>query len=147
MSGILGTPGNDTIAEDIGFPGGTPGAGNDTISGAGGDDVIAGGAGNDLLIGDASPGFLRAASDPFAGIDVGRRSAPSFVDLDEDGDLDLLGGTFGTLRAYRRNADGSFTAMDGINGRPAIPLIGVSVGYTSSPGFTDLDAEIGRAHV
>ena len=45
----------------------------------------------------------------FNGVDVGSRSAPSFADLDGDGDLDaLVGSYFGTLRYFKNT--GSSTA-------------------------------------
>jgi Ca2+-binding RTX toxin-like protein len=81
-------------------------------------------------------------ANPFAGIDVGYGSSPSFTDLDGDGDLDLVVGEyFGTLRAYQRAADGSFTPMDGASGRPANPFAGIDVGYRSTPSFADLDGD------
>lgn len=138
MSGILGTDGNDTITSS-GFSGGTPGAGNDTVTGFGGDDVIAGGAGNDVLRGDGLADFS-ATSNPFAGIDVGSESRPYFVDLDNDGDLDLaVGELSGTIRAYRRNADGSYdlTAWTG----SANPFGGIDVGSSAAPSFIDLDGD------
>jgi Ca2+-binding RTX toxin-like protein len=196
MSGILGTAGNDTITSS-GFSGGTPGPGNDTATGFGGDDVIAGGAGNDLLRGDGLADF-DAASNPFAGIDVGSYATPNFVDLDNDGDLDLAVGDASTetIRAYRRNADGSFdatvwtgsanpfagirasrpaptfinldgdndldlvvgngggiliayrrdadgryTLLDGLAGRSSNPFAGIDVGTNAAPSFTDLDRD------
>ncbi|MCA3393484.1 MAG: VCBS repeat-containing protein, partial [Roseomonas sp.] len=141
MSDILGTSGNDTITESSGFAGGSPGAGNDTVSGLAGNDVIAGGGGDDLLIGDKGQSFS-AASNPFAGIDVGNTSSPSFADWDGDGDLDLVvGSQDGMLRSWRREANGSYTAMDGLAGRPANPFSGINIGLNSAPSFTDLDGD------
>jgi Ca2+-binding RTX toxin-like protein len=66
MPDINGTNGNDIITESSGFSGGTPGAGDDTITGLGGDDVIAGGDGSDLLIGDARLRPPRLVGQPVA---------------------------------------------------------------------------------
>jgi len=77
----------------------------------------------DLLIGEASgalnfyrnDGTLRQprftlVSDEYLDIDVGRRSAPTFVDLDGDRDLDLVvGAESGALRVFR-NQGGTFVA-------------------------------------
>ncbi|MCA3285753.1 MAG: VCBS repeat-containing protein, partial [Roseomonas sp.] len=78
---------------------------------------------------------LTGSANPFSGIDVGSRSAPSFVDLDGDRRLDLVAGEyFGALRAWRNTGSG-FTALTGsVN-----PFNGIDVGYTSTPTFVDLD--------
>ena len=75
-------------------------------------------------------------SDRFNDIDIGRRSYPTFVDLDADGDQDLVvGGGSGRLRFFRNTgtrqravfvADSSFNLMlDGF----------------ASPVFVDIDAD------
>jgi hypothetical protein len=57
---------------------------------------------------------LTGAANTFAGIDVGGYSKPSFVDLDGDGDLDLVVGEgYGTLRSYANDGAGGFTEMTG----------------------------------
>ncbi|MFN7306389.1 MAG: FG-GAP-like repeat-containing protein, partial [Acetobacteraceae bacterium] len=87
-------------------------------------------------------GYGRPAH-PFAGIDVGFSSTPSFVDLDGDGRLDLVSGEFyGTLRAWRNTGSATapaYTVMDGAAGRPANPFNGIDVGNRSAPSFVDLD--------
>ncbi|MFN7306511.1 MAG: beta strand repeat-containing protein, partial [Alphaproteobacteria bacterium] len=90
-----------------------------------------------------APAFFALFDNPFAGIDVGFSSTPSFVDLNGDGRLDLVSGAFdGTLRAWRNTGSATapaFTAMDGAGGRPANPFAGIDVGSSSTPSFVDLD--------
>jgi hypothetical protein len=74
---------------------------------------------------------------PFNGIDVGRYSAPSFVDLDADGRLDLVSGAYdGTLLAWRNTVSG-FTALTGTDN----PFNGFDVGFISTPSFVDLNGD------
>jgi hypothetical protein len=80
------------------------------------------------------------SANPFGNIDVGFQSTPCFHDIDLDGDHDLvLGNSAGTLSSFRRNDDGTFTPMDGLNGRPTNPFSSVYAGGSSMPTFTDLD--------
>ena len=104
----------------------------------------------DLFVGEASGtlNFYRNAgsprspryelvSDEWQGIDVGRRSHPSLVDLDADGDLDLvIGNEDGELRVWRnRGSAGSpeFVAEEGASGLPRLPY--------AAPAFGDVDGD------
>ena len=89
---------------------------------------------------DGAGGFtaLTGAANPFNGLHVGSYSAPSFVDLDGDGDLDLVvGESSGTLRSFANNGEGGFSALTGA----ANPFDGLDVGYYSAPSFVDLDVD------
>ena len=98
-------------------------------------------SGDDLGALPGTPSFaaLTGAANPFNGIDVGYRSAPSFVDLDGDGDLDaVFASSDGTLRTYdSNNADSGFTELTGA----ANPLDGINGGIVSAPSFADLDGD------
>jgi hypothetical protein len=81
---------------------------------------------------------LEGIANPFNGVDVGLYSAPAFIDLDGDGDMDaVIGEGYGTLHAFRNEGDGSFTELTGA----ANPFDGVDVGYVPAPGFADLDGD------
>jgi VCBS repeat-containing protein len=81
------------------------------------------------------------AANPFNGVDLGYLSAPSFADLDGDGDLDAVVGEYnGTLRYFENTGSAiapAFTARTG----PANPFDGVDVGTLSTLSFADLDSD------
>jgi Ca2+-binding RTX toxin-like protein/uncharacterized protein (DUF2141 family) len=91
----------------------------------------------------AAPGFtaLTGSANPFNGLDVGDRSAPAFLDLEGDGDLDLVSGEVGgTLLAWRNTGTAAapvFTALTGTGN----PFNGIDVGTESAPAFVDLDGD------
>ncbi len=91
----------------------------------------------------SSPAFVdrTGLDNPLDGLDVGYYSAPTFADLDADGDLDLLAGEdLGTFLYFENTGSASsptFVARTGLDN----PLDGFSVGYDSSPVLADLDAD------
>lgn len=82
-------------------------------------------------------------NNPANGIDIGNRSIASFVDLDNDGDQDLVSGnTDGTLSFIQNDgtvANPDFQLQDpaGANN----PFNGIDVGINSAPTFTDFDGD------
>lgn len=108
----------------------------------------------DLVVGEASGALNyyrndgdRAAprftlvSDEWLGIDVGRRSAPAFADLDGDGDLDLVvGSEMGTLSVWRNEgpaASPQFVA-DGELGLDTAPVSAPVLADLTGDGVLDL---------
>ncbi|MCD4820114.1 MAG: FG-GAP-like repeat-containing protein [Candidatus Cloacimonetes bacterium] len=71
----------------------------------------------------------------FNGIDVGLYSAPCFVDIDNDGLLDMIvGEQDGNLNHYKQNSSGSYNFVlitENFNG--------INVGGRSAPCFIDID--------
>jgi uncharacterized repeat protein (TIGR01451 family) len=95
----------------------------------------------------ANPVFVEqtGANNPFNGVRVGGsccgRSAPTFVDIDGDGDYDAFVGDFyGTISYFANTGsatDPIFTQRTGT----ANPLGSVNVGYYSAPTFADIDGD------
>jgi hypothetical protein len=77
------------------------------------------------------------ADDPFRFADESRQSAPSFADLDGDGDLDMLSGSVNGNFSYFENDGGNFTQQTGADN----PFNGVHVGFLSTPTFADVDGD------
>lgn len=85
-----------------------------------------------------APAFAASVTNPFGFSDVGNRSAPSFVDVDKDGDMDAFIGERNTGSLfYFRNT--------GTNSAPAFTLIGAdqfgiaAVNDDAKPCFGDID--------
>ena len=80
------------------------------------------------------------AGNPLAGFNVGRSAAPTFADIDGDGDLDaFVGEPNGIVKFYRNN---------GTNLAPVFaadvagnPLAGFDVGSNAAPTFADIDGD------
>ena len=83
----------------------------------------------------ASPSF-EEVTDKYADIDIGRRSFPSFVDLDGDGDLDLVVGREADSPAYYRN-DGTPREARFVED----PSFAPELDAYSSPVFVDIDGD------
>jgi len=82
-------------------------------------------------------GLLAGAQDPFAGIDVGSRSRPDFLDVDQDGDMDLfVANSVGGISGFV-NAGTAFVPMSA----QANPFAGLTGGRNSSLGFGDIDGD------
>ncbi|MCG8435796.1 MAG: FG-GAP-like repeat-containing protein, partial [Gammaproteobacteria bacterium] len=130
----FGTDGADTI---------TGGSGTDIIYGMDGADTLNGGAGDDILhAGDmtssATPEFTKrtGSSNPFDGIDIGAEATPAFVDIDNDGDLDMFVGEASGVLTYYENTGNATnpTYTLGTN-----PFGSTDLGDDSNPTFVDID--------
>ncbi|MBA7528878.1 hypothetical protein ES705_21070 [subsurface metagenome] len=75
-------------------------------------------------------------SNPFDAISISYAS-PAFVDVDDDGDPDLLVGENTGEVFYFKNDGGTFNAVVG----PSNPFDGIDVGDIANPVFADIDAD------
>ncbi|PKP40375.1 MAG: hypothetical protein CVT96_09065 [Bacteroidetes bacterium HGW-Bacteroidetes-13] len=85
----------------------------------------------------AAPSFAAPLTNPFGLADIGNYSSPSFVDLDNDGDFDVMTGIANGSFAYFKNTGTAIApsflpfTLD--------PFNLTNVGSFSSPVFADLD--------
>ena len=80
-------------------------------------------------------------ANPLVGQDVGDRSVPAFVDVDRDGDLDLVAGNLtGTFFYFENTGTANVPAFILRTGL-ANPLDGKDVGAMSAPALGDLDRD------
>jgi hypothetical protein len=90
-----------------------------------------------------NPNFVvqNGAANPFDGITVAKRSYPSFVDIDSDGDYDAFIAEYdGTISFYLNTGNALspiFTAQSGANN----PFNGVNKGDDATINFIDIDGD------
>ena len=104
----------------------------------------------------ATPGtpIWNTLTNPFAGLDAGSFSTPTFADIDDDGDQDLFSGDNLGRFHYYKNTGGVFTEQFGVNNplgqdeNNAIYTVGANstVGFLDTDGDGDLDAVVGNAN-
>lgn len=71
-------------------------------------------------------------SNYFGGIDVGSNCVPALVDLDDDGDLDILCGNLWSELTYFENQEGEWVEIEGL-------FAGIEPHQNTAPAFADLD--------
>lgn len=89
--------------------------------------------------GDGTWTQLHGAANPFAGVSAGSMNAwtARILDLDADGDLDVVGGYQDGAIHYFRNDAGTFVEQVGTDN----PFAAIDIGDWASPAFLDLDAD------
>ena len=95
-------------------------------------------------IGDAySPLFevQTGTNNPFYNVDVGYNSAPTFADIDDDGDFDaFVMELYGTIKYFENVGTEFVPDLDGLSG-VSNPLDGVDVGVSAAAAFMDMDSD------
>ncbi len=88
--------------------------------------------------GDGNFTELTGGNNPLNGVVVQADSAPTFADIDGDGDLDaLVGSSDGTLNYFQNDGEDGFSEVSGANN----PFDDLDVGRTSTPTFADLNGD------
>ncbi|MGK7922382.1 MAG: FG-GAP-like repeat-containing protein [Trichodesmium sp.] len=89
---------------------------------------------------DGSGNFteVTGSGNPFDGVGVVFDAAPTFADIDGDGDLDaFIGGDYGNINYFENDGSGNFTEVTGSGN----PFDGVDVGRDAAPTFADVDGD------
>jgi len=81
-------------------------------------------------------------ANPFNGIDVGFRGAPSFIDLDGDGDFDFIPGDSGGVFDFYENTGTAASPTFSLLAAASNPLANIDVGSRSTPKFVDIDGDL-----
>lgn len=91
------------------------------------------------------PNFLLVAGkeNPLDGVDVGESAAPTFVDIDSDGDFDAFIGEWGGIIKFYQNEGTSKQArfVEYDERDFANPFRSIDVGRYSVPSFVDIDGD------
>jgi len=74
---------------------------------------------------------------PLNDVDVIARSNPTFVDIDNDGDSDAIIGNSNSIRVYKKNEEGVFLEVTGIDN----PLDDIGFISNAAPTFADIDKD------
>ncbi|MCB1500149.1 MAG: VCBS repeat-containing protein [Bauldia sp.] len=118
------------------------------LDGDGDLDMIAGETGGTLLYykntGTASAPVYTLQSgvaNPLNGVDVGSRSAPVLVDLDGDGDLDVIVGENDGVLNYYKNTGTSASPVYTLQSGASDPFAAIHPSTYSAPTFADLDGD------
>ncbi|HVN37584.1 MAG TPA: FG-GAP-like repeat-containing protein [Myxococcota bacterium] len=118
------------------------------IDGDGDLDLIAGeGLGTFLYFQNTgtklAPAFVQrtGTANPMNGVDVGTQAAPFLVDVDGDGDLDLIAGRYTGDILYFENTGTKLTPHFVQRTGGANPFNGIDVGVYSRPALRDVDGD------
>ena len=86
--------------------------------------------------------YTVGVDNPFNGVDVGSYAKPTFVDVDNDGDMDAFVGNIGGKILHFKNTGSitnpSFVEQTGTDN----PFNGVDVGGYAAPTFIDVENEM-----
>jgi large repetitive protein len=115
------------------------------VDGDGDCDIFVGGADGTIKYiqnnGAGSFTMMMPAGNPLGTVDVGQRSAPTFGDMDGDGDFDcFIGEQNGTVRYFKNTGTANNPVFASVSGT-ANPMNGASVFQNATPALSDYDRD------